>query len=103
MTQARRFPARRDGESSVDEDTVERCHTRLASLVHGCERDVFRPLQVSHDLACVQTAFRLDDPSQMRVGTRERAIEERIELVNFRVGLEHGCALDDIQGAPIAQ
>jgi hypothetical protein len=61
VTEARSRTARRNREATVDEDAVERRDPRLASLVDGRERDVFRALEVADDLPRVQPPSGLRD------------------------------------------
>ena len=89
MLEPRGAPAGRDGEAAVDEDAVERCHARLSLCVDGREGDVLRPLQVANDLARVEPPLRLDDREEVRVRARERAVEQRLELADLCLGLEH--------------
>ena len=89
MTESRRSAARRHGEASSDEDAVERCHPRLAILVHCGECDVLRSLEISRDLARGQPTLRRDDGGQMRIGPGERPFEQFLELRQVLFGLVH--------------
>jgi hypothetical protein len=107
MLEPRSASAGRDGEAALDEHAVERCHARLSLRVDGGERDVLRPLQVTHDLAGVQPPLRLDDRREVRVGAREGAVEQRLELAELFVGLEQryviGCGELSGSTAPTIQ
>jgi hypothetical protein len=71
------------------------------------EGDVLRTLQVSNDLAGVEPPLRLDDPREVRVRTREGAVEQLLELADLFVGLEQryviGCGELSGSTAPTIQ
>ncbi len=62
------------------------------TLVDRGERDVLRSLEVAHDLMCVQAALGLDDRRQMLVRMCVGSGEQRVELVDLTLGLEHRAA-----------
>jgi hypothetical protein len=95
MPQARRAAARGDGEPPPDEDAVERGHPRLALPVHRRERNVLRPLQIVDDLPRVEAPLRFHDAEKVWVRAGESPVDQRLQLPDLVLGLEHRRARED--------